>query len=151
MVGVNAVSLMVDHARRRLRSVPAVRDLRVMLSAARFGILGKIAGELDRALVERRISGAPGRASGRALATGDGWSVTDVICTSGPRDRAFEEQHGKVSVAVVVAGTFEYRSSRGRHLMTPGSFLLGNPGECFECGHDHAAGDRCVSFQYQPE
>jgi len=25
-------------------------------------------------------------------------------------------------------------------LMTPGSLLLGNPGECFEGGHEHAAG-----------
>jgi AraC-like DNA-binding protein len=70
------------------------------------------------------------------------------VCTSGPRDRAFEEQHDGASVAIVLAGTFEYRSARGRHLMTPGSFLLGNPGECFECGHDHAAGDRCVSFKF---
>jgi AraC-like DNA-binding protein len=35
--------------------------------------------------------------------------------------------------------------------MTPGAFLLGNPGECFECGHDHATGDRCVSFHYEPD
>ena len=129
----------------------ATRDLQFMLSVARSSILGKIAGDLDRALAERRVSGAPGRATGRTLAAGDGWSVSDVVCTSGPRDRAFEEQHDGVSVAIVIAGTFEYRSSRGRHLMTPGSFLLGNPGECFECGHEHAAGDRCISFHYQPE
>src|SRR5262245_29832613 len=34
--------------------------------------------------------------------------------------------------------------------MTPGSLLLGNPGQCFECGHEHARGDRCLSFQYSP-
>jgi AraC-like DNA-binding protein len=32
--------------------------------------------------------------------------------------------------------------------MTPGSLLLGNAGQCFECGHEHAEGDRCVSFSY---
>jgi AraC-like DNA-binding protein len=52
---------------------------------------------------------------------------------------------------VVVGGTFQYRSARGYHLMTPGSFLLGNAAECFECGHDHAAGDRCIAFRYAPE
>ena len=34
--------------------------------------------------------------------------------------------------------------------MMPGSLLLGNPGQYFDCGHEHAAGDRCISFQYAP-
>jgi len=122
-----------------------------MLGTAHFGILGKIASDLDRAISERRITGAPGRATGRKLAAGAGWSVSDVLCTSGPRDRSFEEAHDGASVAIVLAGTFEYRSARGRHLMTPGSFLLGNPGERFECGHEHAIGDRCISFKFDGE
>jgi AraC family transcriptional regulator len=32
--------------------------------------------------------------------------------------------------------------------MYPGSLLLGNAGACFECGHDHGTGDRCLSFHY---
>lgn len=121
-----------------------------MLRASQPGILGKIAGDLDRAIASQRVAGTPGTAIARPLATGDGWSAADVVCTSGPRDRAFEEEHTGVSIAIVVAGSFEYRSSRGRHLMTPGSFMLGNPGECFECGHEHAVGDRCISFHYEP-
>jgi AraC-like DNA-binding protein len=35
--------------------------------------------------------------------------------------------------------------------MTPGSLLLGNAGQSFEVGHEHAAGDRCLSFQFTPE
>lgn len=35
--------------------------------------------------------------------------------------------------------------------MTPGSVLLGSAGQYFECGHQHGAGDRCLSFQYVPE
>ena len=35
--------------------------------------------------------------------------------------------------------------------MTPGSILLGNAGHCFECGHEHASGDRCVAFNYALE
>jgi len=133
-----------------LRTDARTRDLECMLRRDGPGILGKIAGDLDRALADRRVSGRPGEAVGRTLAKGDGWIVSDVVCTSGPRDRAFEEAHTGVSVAIVIAGSFEYRSARGRHLMTPGSFMLGNPGECFECGHDHAAGDRCISFHYEP-
>jgi AraC-like DNA-binding protein len=29
--------------------------------------------------------------------------------------------------------------------------MLGNPGQGFKCGHEHAAGDRCLSFQYNPD
>lgn len=73
------------------------------------------------------------------------------MCTSGPRDRKFEEQHDHIAIAMVVAGTFQYRSAAGCDLMTPGSLMLGNSGQCFECGHEHACGDRCISFHYSPE
>jgi AraC-like DNA-binding protein len=110
--------------------------------------LAKIAVDLERALARRDVHGTVGQTTGRVLAHGDGWTVEDVICTSGPQDRPFEEQHSHVAVAVVVAGTFQYRSTTGRGLMTPGSLLLGNAGQCFECGHEHGAGDRCISFRY---
>ncbi len=87
----------------------------------------------------------------RQIAAGEGWRVSDVICTAGPQDQPFEEQHSSSSIAIVVAGTFQYRCSAGRGLMTPGAFLLGNAGEPFTCGHEHGAGDRCVSFSYDPE
>jgi AraC family transcriptional regulator len=87
----------------------------------------------------------------RLLARGKGWSVSDVICTAGPGDRSFEEQHSGVSIGMVLEGTFQYRSSAGRELMTPGSLLLGNPGQYFECGHEHAPGDHCIAFHFDPE
>lgn len=90
----------------------------------------------------------------RHLASGDGWSVDDVVCSAGPADRPYEEQHAYVAIAIVTAGSFQYRGSGagpGRELMTPGSLLLGSPGQCFECGHEHAAGDRCISFRYSPD
>jgi AraC family transcriptional regulator len=85
-----------------------------------------------------------------AVAEGQGWRVTDIVCTAGPRDPRFEEQHTCATIAIVVAGSFQYRTAAGRAVMTPGSLLLGNPGHYFECGHEHAAGDRCISFQYDP-
>ena len=112
--------------------------------------MGKIAVALEQALARDALSGARGRLTGRVLAQGDGWTVEDVICTSGPRDRPFEERHSHVSIAIVAAGSFQYRSTAGRELMTPGSLLLGNTGQSFECEHAHGAGDRCIAFRYAP-
>src|SRR5262249_48001007 len=100
---------------------------------------------------DRAASGAPGRVTARSLASGDGWTVDDMVCTSGPSDRPFAEQHDWFSIALVLSGAFQYRSASSRELMTPGSLLLGNAGQSFECGHDHTAGDRCLSFHYTPD
>jgi len=113
--------------------------------------LAKIAADLHRALDERAVNGAAGQLASRLLAEGEGWTVHDVVCTSGPDDRSFEERHSCVRVVIVCAGSFQYRSCCGRALMTPGSLLLGDAGQCFECGHEHASGDRCLSFGYAPD
>lgn len=98
-----------------------------------------------------KIAVDSGRAGSREIAQGTGWSVADVVCTSGPQDRPFEEQHSGFCIAVVLEGSFQYRSTGGREMMTPGSLLLGSPGQFFECGHEHAVGDRCISFHYEPD
>ena len=117
--------------------------------------LAKIAVDVERALAHQAVNGGPGRTTPSLLARGDGWTVEDVVCTCGPRDQPFEERHSTVSIAIVVAGSFQYRADAGAgsgaELMTPGSLLLGNPGQCFECVHTHGAGDRCISFHYEPE
>ncbi len=84
------------------------------------------------------------------LAKGPGWQVSEVTCTAGPGDPVVEEQHGAVCMAVVLDGTFNYRSSQGRAAMAPGAVLLGNPRDCFACGHEHGKGDRCLSFHFEP-
>jgi AraC family transcriptional regulator len=113
--------------------------------------LAEIAVSLESVLALRAAEGGRGRAVARVLAAGSGWSVSDVVCTSGPQDRPFEEQHTRVSIAIVTAGSFQYRSAAGREVMTPGSLLLGSPGQYFECGHEHGTGDRCLAFWYAPE
>lgn len=85
------------------------------------------------------------------LASGEGWTVEDVICHAGPADRPYEEQHNAVRIAMVVSGTFQYRTGSSRDLLTPGSLLLGNCGQSFECSHEHATGDRSLSFGYSRE
>jgi AraC family transcriptional regulator len=87
----------------------------------------------------------------RLLASGSGWRVEDVVCTSGPHDRPFEERHDGVCIAAVTHGTFRYRSTLGSAVFAPGALLLGNHCHCFECSHDHGVGDRCLSFQFAPD
>jgi AraC-like DNA-binding protein len=87
----------------------------------------------------------------RLLASGPGWRVQDVVCTSGPDDPPFEERHDGVCIAAVTGGTFRYRSSLGSAVLAPGALLLGNDCHCFECSHEHGVGDRCLSFRLTPE
>ena len=82
---------------------------------------------------------------------GDGWSVHEVVCRAGPSDRPFEERHEGFSVSAVLEGSFTYRSDAGHGLLYPGALLLGNDGRCFECGHAHGIGDRCVSLNVRED
>lgn len=118
--------------------------------------MAKIAVELEQAVASYAASGGPGGMVSGVLGQGNGWHVADVVCTCGPHDRRFEEQHRFFTIAIVLAGTFQYRGSLNcsgsvEELMTPGSLLLGNAGQCFDCGHEHGWGDRCLSFRYSPD
>ena len=112
--------------------------------------MAEIAAAVRVALAHRQQTGSVGDATPRVLAQGDGWRVADVVCSCGPHDRAFEEQHAEYVVALVVAGAFRHRTHAGSCLLTPGSTMLGNVHDCFECSHEYGAGDRCVSFWFSP-
>jgi AraC-like DNA-binding protein len=86
----------------------------------------------------------------QTLASGHAWNLREVLCSAGPHDRPFEERHDSVCLAAVTHGTFQYRSTHGSALLAPGAVLLGNHGHCFQCGHDHGVGDRCVSLHLAP-
>ena len=107
--------------------------------------------DLQSAVLQRIQRGEAGGTTARTLARGDGWSVADYVCTRGPEDRSFEEQHSVVQIGVVLAGTFQYASLGKNVTLTPGSLLLGNAGQSFECDHAHAPGDRCVAFRFAAE
>jgi AraC family transcriptional regulator len=129
----------------------AFLNLSCVVSFSEEIFLGKIA------VKSEPIGARPGdgftarRLAKRPLARGDGWNVSEVICSAGPHDRPFEERHSHVCIAIVMAGSFQYRSAVGRKMLTPGSLLLGNAGQYFECGHEHEVGDRCLSFAYEPQ
>src|SRR5215475_2035319 len=86
----------------------------------------------------------------RPLHHGEEWSISEYLCAAGPHDRPFEERHEQFSVAAVIEGTFSYRADTGAAVLHPGAFLFGNPGTCYECGHDHSTGDRCIAFHFSP-
>jgi AraC-like DNA-binding protein len=86
----------------------------------------------------------------RYLGSGNGWRADDIVCTFGPHDCPFEEQHAAVTIAAVTGGSFRYRSPVGSAVLAPGALLLGNERHCFECSHEHSVGDRCLSFHFTP-
>lgn len=97
------------------------------------------------------LAHAPGKTEPTLLAAGAGWRVSDIVCTHGPFDRRFEEQFAAASISLVVSGAFVFRAGTGATLMSPGSLMLGNAGQAYECSHEHGSGDRCLSFQFEPE
>ncbi|MFC4170520.1 helix-turn-helix domain-containing protein [Microvirga sp. GCM10011540] len=91
------------------------------------------------------------RLSVRQLAGNTDWQICEFTCNAGPDDRPLEEQHDGFTIAAVLEGVFTYRSENGQDLLHPGALLLGNHGRCFECGHEHSRGDRCISISYRPD
>ena len=87
----------------------------------------------------------------RPIAREPQWSLTEYVCSAGPHDRTFEERHDRVSIALVTSGTFRYRTDKGEGILYPGAFLLGNAGSCYECGHEHSHGDRCLALHIDRE
>lgn len=112
---------------------------------------GRAVDPLAAALHAKAQSGAAGRIEDRPIAAGEGWSVADIVCTCGPRDRPFEERHACASISLVLSGTFVCRGESGSSLLSAGSLLLVGPGQAFECSHAHGEGDRCLSFQFDAE
>ncbi|HEX2492562.1 MAG TPA: AraC family transcriptional regulator [Steroidobacter sp.] len=101
-----------------------------------------------RAVERRRARAERGSATVATIFQGDGWRLADILCSADASDVAFEEQHDYVSIALVMAGAFSYRSSAGASDLCSGSVLLGSPRTHFSCTHKHGAGDRCIAFQF---
>jgi AraC-like DNA-binding protein len=106
---------------------------------------------LAAALARKAANGAEGEIADIAIASGDGWSVQDLVCTCGPHDRDTEELTSASSVALVLSGSFIVRDRHGTSLLSEGSYFLATAGHCFACSHRHGEGDRCLSFRFEPE
>jgi AraC-like DNA-binding protein len=110
--------------------------------------LGKIA--ILAAMSERSDTASPATPAARVIARDADWTLNEFTCHAGPQDRPFEERHASFAMAAVLEGSFQYRCDNGRALLYPGAVMLGNVGACYECGHDHGSGDRCVSLHFSP-
>ncbi|HEX3598118.1 MAG TPA: AraC family transcriptional regulator [Polyangiaceae bacterium] len=77
----------------------------------------------------------------------DALRVVDYVCTAGPHDPPFTEQHAGFSLSYVRRGTFGYRALAGAFELVAGSVMLGHPGDEYRCTHDRVGGDECLSFQ----
>ncbi len=106
---------------------------------------------LAAALAHKARAGVAGAVDRRVVAAGEGWRIVDVVCTCGPNDRPFEEQHEVASISLVLSGTFVCRNAQGSALLSAGALFLGNAGQMFECSHHHGEGDRCLSFQFDAD
>jgi AraC family transcriptional regulator len=106
---------------------------------------------LSKAITQKMRAGTVGASKDRAIASGDGWRVVDIVCTYGPHDRAFEERFLLTSISLVLSGSFIYRTARGTNLMSAGTLMLGDAGARYECSHQCGEGDRCLSFQFAPD
>src|SRR5258708_18878454 len=105
---------------------------------------------LKALLALKSSCGGAGKIAARTVASGAGWKVLDLLCTFGPGDRRFEEQHQSTSISVVLAGCFSYRSEHRRELLSPGSILLGRAFPPFHFRLEDCLVDRLLSFQGPP-
>jgi AraC family transcriptional regulator len=85
-----------------------------------------------------------------ALLRSEAVNVVDYRCTAPAGERPFAEQHTAFSLSYVQAGSFGYRSRGRTHELVAGALLVGCLGEEYLCTHDHAGGDRCLSFSFSP-
>src|SRR5262245_9905824 len=77
-------------------------------------------------------------------------SAVDYRCDAGPDELARAERHEGYSISYVRAGSFGYCSRGESSDLVSGSFLVGYPGDEYQCTHAHVRGDECLSFQLAP-
>jgi AraC-like DNA-binding protein len=75
-------------------------------------------------------------------------TVVDYRCTALPGEPGSVEHHGAYGLSYVQSGSFGYASGGRSYELIAGSLLVGRPGDSYVCSHDHAHGDRCLSFQF---
>lgn len=85
------------------------------------------------------------------LAQSGSLRVEDYRCTASPHELPYTELHRGHSIAYVRKGSFGYRVRGQTHELVAGSLLVGRPGDEYECSHDHAVGDECLSIHLTPE
>jgi AraC-like DNA-binding protein len=78
-------------------------------------------------------------------------ACNDVVCTCGPRDHEAEERPPPAASRCCSPAASSRATGTARSLLSEGSLFLVEAGHCFACSHRHGEGDRCLSFQFEPE
>jgi len=86
----------------------------------------------------------------RTLFSNASMAVYDYRCTAAVGERPFTEQHRSFSLSFVRCGAFGYHSRGESSDLVPGAFLVGYPGDEYQCSHEHVCGDECLSFHFGP-
>ncbi|HVI90792.1 MAG TPA: AraC family transcriptional regulator [Dongiaceae bacterium] len=86
----------------------------------------------------------------RTLFSNAAIAVYDYRCTAAVGERPFTEQHRSFSLSFVRCGAFGYHSRGKSADLVPGAFLVGYPGDDYQCSHEHVCGDECLSFHFGP-
>ncbi|WP_439572776.1 helix-turn-helix transcriptional regulator [Phreatobacter sp.] len=85
----------------------------------------------------------------RLLCSCPALAVMDYRCMAGPDDRPFAEMHTCLSLSYVRRGSFGLKARGATYDLVPGAFLVGRPGDDYQCTHEHhSGGDDCLSFQF---
>jgi AraC-like DNA-binding protein len=97
----------------------------------------------------RSGGGLPVRPCGyHPVGAGGAFAARDCVCAEGARSPAFAGEYARARVAVILAGAFHARTSRGDVLVGPGAMLLGSAGAAYEYRHVDDGGDRSLVFDY---
>jgi AraC-like DNA-binding protein len=86
----------------------------------------------------------------RTLFSNAAIAVYDYRCTAAVGERPFTEHHRSFSLSFVRCGAFGYHSRGESSDLVPGSFVVGYPGDDYQCSHEHVCGDECLSFHFGP-
>jgi len=114
------------------------------LTCREIGKLGK------NCAVESHPPASPSREPWRNLMRDGLVQVREYRCPACAGDPPQEDQFGQDSIAIVRSGVFAVRSEKRAELLTTGFLLLGNAGQHYEVSHEHAGGDSCLVFNFQP-
>ncbi len=86
----------------------------------------------------------------RTLISNASLAVYDFHCAAAVGERPFTELHRSFSLSFVRCGAFGYHCRGKSYDLVPGAFLVGYPGDEYQCSHEHVCGDECLSFHFGP-
>lgn len=81
----------------------------------------------------------------------DSLSATDYQCDKGPGEKPYSSVHTAYSLYYLRRGSFTYHALGYSHEMSPGSILVGHPGDEYTCTYDrHVWGDETLIYRFAP-